>query len=177
MPKAMGLTAAIGLSALVLTGCGSKKDSSDAQPSASAPGASSSAGAGSPSKSSGKSTGKSGGTGKGQASGKGATVLPVTSSVRSALVDAYLMNAMKKHPKEKTSDVVGPSETHYGKAGGVYYAIGEISLKNDPATKQDGPFVWKSPNGTDWSYEGDTGGSPCGKVPAALVKAWGKSCG
>ncbi|GAB3990376.1 hypothetical protein GCM10029978_118100 [Actinoallomurus acanthiterrae] len=174
----MGLTAAIGLSALVLTGCGSKsKDKADAQPSASLPGASSSAGAGTPSKSSGKSTGKSGGTGKGQASGKGATALTMTSSVRSGLRDAYQMSAMKKHPKLDSANIVGPTNAHYGKAGGVYYAMGDISIKNDPASKQDGPFVWKSANGTDWSYEGDTGGSPCGKVPAALVKVWGKSCG
>src|SRR5689334_2902585 len=142
MSKAMGLTAAIGLSALVLTGCGSKdKDKADAQPSASA--ASSSAGAASPSKSSGKSTGKSGGTGKGQASGKGATVLPVTAAVRSGLRDSYQMAQMKTHKKLDTSKIVGPTETHYGKAGGAYYAIGEISIKDDPATKQDGPFVWK----------------------------------
>jgi hypothetical protein len=116
MSKAMGLTAAIGLSALVLTRCGSKKDSSDAQPSASAPGASGSAGAGTPSKSSGKSTGKSGGTGKGQASGKGATVLPVTSSVRSGLRDSYQMAQMKTHKKLDSANVGGPANAHYGKA-------------------------------------------------------------
>ena len=80
------------------------------------------------------------------------------------------------HPKEKQANIVGPTETHYGKIGGVYYAIGEISFKDDPVSTQDGPHVWKSPNGTDWSYEGDTGGEICGKVPRALVKAWGKPC-
>src|SRR4051794_27670816 len=113
MPKAIGLTAAIGLSALILTGCGSKdKDKADPQSSASAPAASSS-GAASPSKSSGKSTGKSGGTGKSQASGKGATVLPVTASVRSGLRDSYQMAQMKTHKKLDTSKIVGPTETHY----------------------------------------------------------------
>ncbi|MCO6007415.1 hypothetical protein NE236_20765 [Actinoallomurus purpureus] len=100
----------------------------------------------------------------------------MTASVRSALRDAFLTKAMETHRKEKQANLVGPTETHYGKVGGVYYAIGEISFKDDPASKQDGPHVWKSPNGTDWGYEGDTGGDVCSKVPSALAKVWGKSC-
>ncbi|MCP2338329.1 hypothetical protein [Actinomadura rupiterrae] len=71
--------------------------------------------------------------------------------------------------------VVGPVHVFYGKVGDKYYAVGDVSLKGKPITAQDGPHVWER-GATDWEYEGDTGGDLCGKVPEALVKAWGKAC-
>jgi hypothetical protein len=117
------------------------------------------------------------GGGKGQASGsKSPAVLQITPSVLSGLRDAYFMKVVEYHPKEKQANIVGPTETHYGEIGGVYYAIGAISFKDDPVSRQGGPHLWKSPNGSHRSYEGDTRGAVCSKPPKALGKAWGIPC-
>ncbi|MES9537020.1 MULTISPECIES: hypothetical protein [unclassified Actinomadura] len=86
------------------------------------------------------------------------------------------MKMMAQYPEESTDKVDGPKDAHLGKTGGVYYALADISLTDQPMTSQDGPHVWRSSNGTDWEYLGDTGGNPCPKVPKSLIKVWGVTC-
>ncbi|MFC4911993.1 hypothetical protein [Actinomadura gamaensis] len=171
------LGAAVGMSALVLTACGSSSGkSSSGESSNAAPSASQSSSAGSnPTSSPTQETTGSGGAKPGSSSG--AVNLPLTATVRSALRDAYLMHAMQEYPKEKQANLTGPSSAHYGKVNGRYYAIGEIGFTDNALSRQDGPHVWRSPNGQDWEYVGDTGGKVCGPVPRALVEKWGVNCG
>lgn len=155
--KVMTLGFVIGLSAL--TGCSSKSDvpaSDSAAPTTQTP-------TGSP-------------RGKVHVNKRNAVELRMTPSIRSSMVDAYLMKMMERYPNESTRKVNGPNSAHVGKVKGAYYAVADISLTDHPMTAQDGPHVWHSPNGTDWEYVGETGGDVCGKVPNALVKVWGMPC-
>jgi hypothetical protein len=100
----------------------------------------------------------------------------MVASVRNAMRDAYLKKARETYPEETRANLIGPDHTYYGKANKVYYAIGDIGFSDNPVSRQDGPHVWRSPNGTDWEYVGDTGGDICGSVPRSLVRVWGLSC-
>ncbi|WP_157430081.1 hypothetical protein [Actinomadura oligospora] len=111
-----------------------------------------------------------------------AVKLPVPGDLSGALQDTYFAVAGKGDAKRKRENVMLPKHVLFGKVtganGGVqFYAVGDIGFKNDPVSQQDGPHVWKKDDSQNsWSYVGDTGGALCGKVPADLVKAWGKSC-
>ncbi|MEV5574930.1 hypothetical protein AB0L06_33250 [Spirillospora sp. NPDC052269] len=136
--------------------------------------------------------GSGGDTGGGDASGSGssakpkgsmkATRLAVPGDLSGALQDTYFETAKKNNPKGTRENVITPTHLLFGKVtgtnGGVaFYAVGDIGFKNDPMSQQDGPHVWKKGDSQQsWAYLGDTGGAICGKVPTALVKAWGKSC-
>lgn len=158
MTKTTKLVFAISLSALALAGCGSKSGDS-ADPSAS------------PTQSPASSPG-----GKAHGNKGNAVSVRMTPTIRSSMVDAYLMKMMAQYPNESTDKVNGPNNAHVGKVKRAYYAVADISLSDHPVTAQDGPHVWHSPNGTDWEYVGDTGGDVCGNVPRALVRAWGMPC-
>ncbi|MFC5179967.1 hypothetical protein [Actinomadura harenae] len=111
-----------------------------------------------------------------------ASKLPVPEDLAGALQDTYFAAAKKNYPKGTRANVMTPQHVLFGKVtgknGGVeFYAAGDIGFKNDPMSQQDGPHVWKKDDSQQsWAYVGDTGGALCGKVPTALVKAWGKSC-
>ncbi|MBO2455676.1 hypothetical protein J4573_51980 [Actinomadura barringtoniae] len=122
---------------------------------------------------------------KGTAKQGGAVNLTVSSELRRLLGDVYYA-ATKKEAKDNASGirrdkVIGPEQVSYGKIVGstpakdVFYAMGSTGYSDDPASRQDGPHVWRK-RGASWEYLGDTGGAFCSKVPAALVKVWGKAC-
>lgn len=104
-------------------------------------------------------------------------MLEPTNDVIDSVKDAYLQHAMQEFPKETQDNLDGPNESHYGKINGKFYFIADIGFKDNPVSLQDGPHVWVSPNGSDWSYEGDSSGNPCElKVPAKLAKALKVPC-
>jgi hypothetical protein len=162
------VVATAGLSVLMSTGCSSGPDSATAsRTSLAAPSAT------------------SGGTpGYAVAQGR-ATNLIVTPELRRLLGDAFYQ-ATRREPGDGASGdrrakVIGPEQVFYGKIAGmessqdVFYAMGDTGYSDDPISQQDGPHVWRR-RGGGWEYLGDTGGDFCGKIPQALVRAWGKSC-
>lgn len=106
-----------------------------------------------------------------------AVKLPATRALRQSLADTYFERAALQYPTESRAKVAGPTNVFYGKVGNNHYAIGNIGFSGNPVSHQDGPHVWHKVAGTDWEYQGDTGGEICGKVPPRLVKVWGRSCG
>ncbi|WP_248964134.1 hypothetical protein [Sphaerisporangium perillae] len=112
------------------------------------------------------------------AAGK-AVNLKLTETIRRRLADAY----WRKSGNVDRSKVDGPSSVYYGKIKGatpakdVYWALGQIGIKGDPISYQDGPHVWRKRGKGAWSYLGDTGGCP-DRVPRAMLKIWHLSpCG
>ncbi|MFG2004335.1 hypothetical protein ACGFNU_34760 [Spirillospora sp. NPDC048911] len=175
--KVAGLAAVVSLG---LAGCSSGSKAADGSPTASAsattsaPVAAPASGAANP----GNGTG-------GKAKPGGAVNLTVSSELRRLLGDVYYA-ATKKEAKDNASGirrdkVIGPEKLSYGKISGstpakdVFYAMGDTGYSDDPTSRQDGPHVWRK-RGASWEYLGDTGGAFCGKVPAALVRVWGKTC-
>lgn len=111
-----------------------------------------------------------------------AVKLAVPEDLHGALEDTYFAAQKKTYPKGKRENVTTPAHVLFGKVtggnGGVeFYAVADIGFKDIPMSKQDGPHVWKKDDSQNaWAYVSDTGGALCGKVPTALVKAWGKPC-
>ncbi|MFC4910341.1 hypothetical protein [Actinomadura gamaensis] len=175
---------AMALASPALTGCSDSKSDGDAKATASAPGAASPSevtGAGTASPGADGST--AGATSSPKPSGSlKAAKLPVPDDLHGALEDTYFASAKHTYPKAKQENVVPPSHVLFGKVtganGGVeFYAAADIGFKDIPLSRQDGPHVWKKDDSqTAWTYAGDTGGNLCGKVPPALVQAWGKTC-
>ncbi|MGK5558288.1 hypothetical protein ACSNOI_42485 [Actinomadura kijaniata] len=108
--------------------------------------------------------------------------LKVTPTVRRALGDTFFKTYKRHHPRAKRSHVVGPKGVYYGKVVGrssattVYYAVGEIRVKGDPISGQDGPHIWRKNGRGAWRYLGDSGGSVCHAVPRVMLRAWHKKC-
>ncbi|WP_214414264.1 hypothetical protein [Sphaerisporangium fuscum] len=106
-----------------------------------------------------------------QTSGK-AVNLHLTAKTRAALADAY-WNHSKDYSRGK---VDGPKHVYYGKITGttrakdVYWAIGDIGVKGDPISYQDGPHVWRKLGNGGWRHMGDSGGCP--QVPKKLLRLW-----
>jgi hypothetical protein len=112
-------------------------------------------------------------------SGGRAVNLELSAKTRHKLADAYWL----KHRSAARGKVDGPSRVYYGKitgattTGNVYWALGNIGVKGDPISYQDGPHIWRKRGGGTWQYLGDTGGCP-DRVPRALLKVWHYSiCG
>ncbi|MFC7388369.1 hypothetical protein [Sphaerisporangium rhizosphaerae] len=99
--------------------------------------------------------------------------LKLTERIRTKLADAY-WRADSARPRNR---VDGPRQVYYGKITGttrardVYWAIGQIGIKGDPISYQDGPHVWRKRGGGAWKYLGDTGGC-LDKVPRAMLRVW-----
>ncbi|WP_433461835.1 hypothetical protein [Spirillospora sp. CA-128828] len=108
--------------------------------------------------------------------------------VRVLLADAFYGATYKSRKTPVDGDprnqVIGPEHVYYGKIVGsspakdVYWAIGDTGYKNDPASRQDGPHIWKKigPQPDEWQYLGDSGGEICPKVPQVVIDVWGVRC-
>ncbi|MQY06773.1 hypothetical protein [Actinomadura macrotermitis] len=110
--------------------------------------------------------------------------LKFSESLRKTLGDRYYTGYYHRHhPRTPRSRVVGPKGVYYGKIVGrsaastVYYAVGDIRVKGDPISGQDGPHIWRKKGNGKWAYVGDTGGYVCPTVPRALLRVWHKGCG
>ncbi|WP_204012093.1 hypothetical protein [Sphaerimonospora thailandensis] len=104
--------------------------------------------------------------------------LKLTEKTRHKLADAFWNQYYGKYqPRPSRSKVDGPKNVYYGKIKGatrakdVYWAVGNIGIKGDPVSYQDGPHVWRKRGHGAWSYRGDTGGC-LNKAPKALLKIW-----
>ncbi|MFI6316628.1 hypothetical protein ACIBG8_03875 [Nonomuraea sp. NPDC050556] len=102
-----------------------------------------------------------------QASTPKARNLKVTPAVRKALGDAY----WNRSTHFKRSQVDGPTHVYYGELNHVYWALGQVGVKGDEISYQDGPHIWKRKAKGRWVHVGDTGGD-LSAVPKALLKVW-----
>ncbi|GAA2097638.1 hypothetical protein [Actinomadura alba] len=108
-----------------------------------------------------------------------AAKLPVTEALRKQLADAYFASQKHAFPKGRRERVIGPTNISYGIVWGfdrvpkTYYAVGSTGFTNYNISRQGGPHVWRKEGDADWTYLGDTGLTPCTKVPRELYTLWG----
>jgi hypothetical protein len=107
-----------------------------------------------------------------QAAPARAVSLKLSAATRSKLADAY----WRSSKSFKRSMVDGPKHVYYGKiikagAKNVYWAVGDIGVKGDPVSFQDGPHIWRKNGSGPWVHLGDTGGD-LSRVPSILRKLW-----
>lgn len=107
-----------------------------------------------------------------QAAPARAVVLKLSAATRVKLADAY----WRSSKSFKRSKVDGPKHVYYGKiikpgAKDVYWALGDIGVKGNPISYQDGPHIWRKKGSGPWVHLGDTGGD-LSAVPSIMRKRW-----
>jgi hypothetical protein len=82
---------------------------------------------------------------------------------------------MRHQPEVRNPTITGPvGRIHLGSCGGERYALATFDARYNGLYfgAEDQPERFVRPHGKGWKDIGNTGGSPCGAAPTALVKAW-----